>query len=80
MKVLLVSGWCSDCADHCLCCSARAEGIDQRLLERDLHRDLLVRLNDGDRVPVVLFLAEDFELCGSVQGPYLAPLLMDCHD
>jgi hypothetical protein len=40
--------------------------IALRLLDRDEHRDLTerVRINAGDRVPVVLFLAEDFAFCG----------------
>lgn len=40
--------------------------IDLRILDRDEHRDLIepLRINTGDRVPVVLFLAEDHELCG----------------
>jgi hypothetical protein len=39
--------------------------VEVRLVDRDVHRDLSerVRINAGDRVPVVLFLAEDFELC-----------------
>ena len=37
--------------------------IDLRWLERDEHPDLqgLVRINAGDRVPVLVFCAEDFE-------------------
>jgi hypothetical protein len=36
-----------------------------RVVDRDEQRDLSsqLRINGGDRVPVVLFLAEDFELC-----------------
>jgi thiamine monophosphate kinase len=39
--------------------------IELRLVDRDQHRDLAeqIRINGGDRVPVVLFMAEDFELC-----------------
>jgi thiol-disulfide isomerase/thioredoxin len=70
MKVLIVSGiWCGDCVQQCPLLQRIAEAnsarIDLRLLDRDLHRDLAeqVRMNTGDRVPVVLFLAEDFEFC-----------------
>ena len=36
-------------------------------MDRDQHRDLAeaFRLNAGDRVPVTIFLAEDFEFCGA---------------
>jgi thiol-disulfide isomerase/thioredoxin len=71
LKVLVVSGiWCGDCVQQCPLLQRIAEAnparIDLRLLDRDEHRDLAeqVRLNAGDRVPVVLFLAEDFEFCG----------------
>jgi thiol-disulfide isomerase/thioredoxin len=71
LKVLVVSGiWCGDCVQQCPLLARIAEAnparIDLRLLDRDEHRDLAerVRLNAGDRVPVVLFLAEDFEFCG----------------
>jgi hypothetical protein len=71
LKILIVSGiWCGDCVQQCplvqRAAEANAARIDLRLLDRDQHRDLTeqVRLNGGDRVPVVLFLAEDYELCG----------------
>ena len=71
MKLLIVSGiWCGDCVQQCpllqRCAEANRDRIDLRLLDRDRHRDLAeqVRINGGDRVPVVLFLAEDDELCG----------------
>lgn len=70
IKVLIVSGiWCGDCVQQCPLLQRIAEAnparIDLRLLDRDEHRDLAdkVRINDGDRVPVALFLAEDHELC-----------------
>lgn len=72
MKVLVVSGiWCGDCVQQCPLLQRIAEGpggkIELRLLDRDQHRDLAeqVRINTGDRVPVVLFLAEDFEFCAA---------------
>ena len=71
MKVLILSGvWCGDCVQQCPLLQRAAEAnagrIDLRLLDRDQHRDLTekVRINGGDRVPVALFVAEDFELCG----------------
>src|SRR5213083_2726119 len=74
MKVLIVSGvWCGDCVQQVplvqRCAEGNRERIELRLLDRDEHRDLsgLLRINGGDRVPVVLFLAEDFELC-SIAG------------
>jgi thiol-disulfide isomerase/thioredoxin len=70
MKVLIVSGiWCGDCVQQCPLIQRIAEAnpsrIELRLLDRDEHRDLAerVRINGGDRVPVVLLLVEDFELC-----------------
>jgi thioredoxin-like negative regulator of GroEL len=70
LKVLIVSGvWCGDCIQQCpllaRIAEANAARIDLRLLDRDEHRDLAdqLRMNGGDRVPVVLFLAEDHELC-----------------
>ena len=71
MKVLIVSGiWCGDCVQQVpllqKIAEANAGRIDLRILDRDQNRDLAegVRINGGDRVPVALFLAEDFELCG----------------
>jgi len=70
MKVLIVSGiWCGDCVQQCplaqRIAEANPERINLRLLDRDENRDLAeaLRINAGDRVPVALFLAEDFELC-----------------
>jgi thiol-disulfide isomerase/thioredoxin len=70
MKVLIVSGiWCGDCVQQCPLLQRIADAnparSDLRLLDRDEHRDLTekVRINGGDRVPVVLLLAEDHELC-----------------
>jgi len=70
MNVLVVSGiWCGDCVQQCPLLQRIAEvipdSIDLRLVDRDAHRDLAdqVKINGGDRVPVALFLAEDFEFC-----------------
>jgi len=72
MKVLVVSGiWCGDCVQQCPLLQKIAESrpdlIELLLLDRDLHRDLTdqLHINAGDRVPVALFLAEDFELCST---------------
>ena len=74
MKVLIISGiWCGDCVQQCpflqRCAEANTACIDLRLIDRDQHADLSgqVHLNGGKRVPVVLFLAEDYEFCG-LQG------------
>jgi thiol-disulfide isomerase/thioredoxin len=70
MHLLVSSGiWCGDCVQQVPLLYRIAEAnparIRLRILDRDQHRDLaeLVRINGGDRVPVVLLLAEDFELC-----------------
>lgn len=70
VKVLVVSGiWCGDCVQQVPLLQRIAEGnstrIDLRIVDRDAHRDLAdqLRINGGDRVPVALFLSEDFELC-----------------
>ncbi|MGD1276535.1 MAG: thioredoxin family protein [Tepidisphaeraceae bacterium] len=72
MKLLIVSGiWCGDCVQQCPLIARIAQAnvakIALRLLDRDQHRDLSqwVRVNGGDRVPVALFLAEDFEFCAA---------------
>jgi thiol-disulfide isomerase/thioredoxin len=74
MKVLIVSGvWCGDCIEQCPLLQRIAEAnparVELRLLDRDEHKDLSakVRICGGDRVPVVLLLAEDHEVC-SVLG------------
>jgi thiol-disulfide isomerase/thioredoxin len=71
LNLLAVSGiWCGDCVEQCPLLQRIAEANPARLhlrfVDRDEHRDLSVqlRLNGGDRVPVVLFLAEDFVFCG----------------
>lgn len=70
MNVLVVSGiWCGDCVQQCplieRIAEANRERIDLRFVDRDEHRDLAeqVRINGGDRVPVAIFMAEDFEPC-----------------
>ncbi len=68
MHVLCVSGtWCGDCVQQVTMLDAiaglRPDLIELRVLDRDEHMDLAQRLviNDGNRVPVVLFLNEEFD-------------------
>jgi thiol-disulfide isomerase/thioredoxin len=72
MKVLVVTGiWCGDCVQQCPLMErigrANPAKIDIRYDDRDEQKALSSRLrvNAGDRVPVVLFLAEDFEFCAA---------------
>jgi len=74
MKVLILSGiWCGDCVQQCplleRIAEQRSDLIDLRLLDRDANRDLTdqLHINAGDRVPIAIFMAEDFELC-SIYG------------
>lgn len=69
MKVLCLSGtWCGDCASQCpaferIIQAAPAGLIDLRYIDRDAAGPELgpvVRVNGGQRVPVVIFLSEDF--------------------
>lgn len=71
MKVLAMSGiWCGDCAQQGPLLQAIADAnpriIDLRWLDRDEHADLQqqLRINGGNRVPVVIFCAEDDEPVG----------------
>ena len=73
MKVIALSGiWCGDCVQQGPLIARIAEAstapgkIDLRWLDRDEHADLqrLVRINAGDRVPEVIFCAEDYEPVG----------------
>ncbi|MFI4915988.1 MAG: thioredoxin family protein [Phycisphaerales bacterium JB060] len=68
MHILCVSGtWCGDCVQQVPMLDAiaglRPDLIGLGLLDRDEHMDLAERLviNDGNRVPVVLFLNEEFD-------------------
>lgn len=68
MRILVVSGtWCGDCVQQVPMLDAiaqlRPDLIELRALDRDAHMDLARRLtiNDGNRVPVVLFLNEEFD-------------------
>ncbi len=68
MPVLCLTGpWCGDCALQGAAMQRISEGsggiVDLRFLNRDEHPDLQVkvRINQGTRVPVTFFMAEDFE-------------------
>jgi thiol-disulfide isomerase/thioredoxin len=66
MNVLCMTGaFCGDCVRQCPIMQRIAEGsdvIDLRFLDRDTNPDLSERLKilGGNRVPVVVFLSEDF--------------------
>ena len=70
MNVLCLAGtWCGDCANQCPILQRFAEAapkIDLRFLDRDQHADVQreLSINGGQRVPVVVFLSEDFFECG----------------
>ena len=70
MNVIALSGtWCGDCVQQGPLIERIAEGsdlIDLRWLDRDEHMDLQERvtINAGNRVPVVIFCAEDYEPVG----------------
>ena len=72
MNILVVSGvWCGDCVQQCPLIARIAEAnnarVDLRFVDRDQNHDLIerVRINAGDRIPVALMMAEDFELCAA---------------
>ena len=67
MKVLCSSGiWCGDCVQQGPLIQRIAEAsprIELRWVDRDEHADLAeqIMINSGLRVPVLIFMAEDFE-------------------
>ncbi|MGA2728435.1 MAG: thioredoxin family protein [Terracidiphilus sp.] len=72
MKVLIYSGiWCGDCVEQCPLIQRIAEAhpakIDLRFVERSMTTDLReeLRINKGNRVPVVLFFSEDGAWCAT---------------
>lgn len=73
MPVLVMSGiWCGDCVQQGPLLERIAEAnrhIDLRWIDRDDEPDLAshLRINGGDRVPVVVFMSEDHELV-SIHG------------
>ena len=71
IKVIVVSGtWCGDCVRQGPMIQKIAEAsagrVDLKWVDRDEHMDLQeqVKVCGGNRVPVVIFAAEDFELVG----------------
>ena len=71
VNIIGLSGiWCGDCAQQCPLIQRIADANPDRLvlrwLGRDEHHDLQekVRINAGNRVPVMIFCAEDYELVG----------------
>ena len=70
LAVLVVSGvWCGDCAQQCPLIQRIAEAnpdkIRLRFADRDAHAELAerVKINGGRRVPVAIFMSEDFHFC-----------------
>jgi thiol-disulfide isomerase/thioredoxin len=68
MKILVSSGtWCGDCVQQVPLLARIAEAnpkrIDLRIVDRDEHKELAdkIMINQGHRVPVAIFMAEDFE-------------------
>jgi thiol-disulfide isomerase/thioredoxin len=64
-NVLVLAGaWCGDCASQCPIFERFAEAapvIVTRYIDRDEHADVqeALRINGGNRVPVVVFFSED---------------------
>ncbi|MBC04592.1 MAG: thiol reductase thioredoxin [Phycisphaerae bacterium] len=67
MPVLVSSGiWCGDCVQQgplLQRIASASDRIDLRWLDRDEHPAFSrpLRINGGDRVPMVVFMSEDFE-------------------
>ena len=67
MKVIVLSGvWCGDCSSQGPMLAAIADGsdmIDLHWLDRDAASELSnhLSMNQGHRVPTVIFMAEDYE-------------------
>jgi thiol-disulfide isomerase/thioredoxin len=66
MPVVCLAGtWCGDCVNQCPVFDHFAKAspqIDLRFLDRDAKSEIrsLLSVNGGDRVPVVVFLSEDW--------------------
>jgi hypothetical protein len=67
MPVLVLAGaWCGDCVNQCTIFdhfAAASPAIDLRFLDRDALPEAAdaLAINGGHRVPVVLFLSEEFQ-------------------
>lgn len=70
MPVLVLNGaWCGDCINQCPIFdhfANVASSIELRFLDRDAREDVraMLAINGGHRVPVVVFLSEDFQEVG----------------
>jgi thiol-disulfide isomerase/thioredoxin len=70
MSLLCLAGaWCGDCVNQCPIFQRFAEASEKlnlRFLDRDAHMDVQQELSlcGGNRVPVVVFLSEDYQECG----------------
>ena len=71
INIIAMSGiWCGDCAQQGpliqRIAQANPDVLDLRWIDRDQHSDLQehVQVNGGNRVPVFIFCAEDYELAG----------------
>ena len=70
MPVLVLNGaWCGDCINQCPIFdhfAAVSPSIELRFLDRDARDDVksLLAINGGNRVPMVVFLSEDFQEVG----------------
>lgn len=67
--ICLAGAWCGDCARQCPlldCIASGSSRIHLRFFDRDAEPDLArdLRICGGARVPVVVFLSEDFAECG----------------
>ncbi len=78
MNVLVITGaWCGDCAVQCPMLGAIADACPTssvRFLEQADHPHLVahVHINAGERVPTVIWAAEDFEFCSLLGDRTLA--------
>lgn len=78
MPVLCVAGaWCGDCVNQVPILERIAAATPQihlRLLDRDAYPELRdgLAINGGNRVPVTLFLSEDWQLCATYGDRVLA--------
>ncbi len=67
MPVLVLAGaWCGDCVNQCPIFdnfARNSRAIDLKFLDRDARPEVsdALSINGGHRVPVALFLSEDFE-------------------
>ncbi|MBN1347163.1 MAG: thioredoxin family protein [Phycisphaerae bacterium] len=71
MRVLCLAGaWCGDCVSQCpilqRICESTDCKIDLRFIDRDVRSDVTEELSvcAGKRVPVVVFMTEDYHECG----------------